>query len=690
MSERILEFEVQGLLKLQLSGRNDGRVGRYLKRIGKTSDAPEALVRYTSSVAGNWSFSGQRHMAVGLVEALPVFFETRYFVRCDFTDERVRGCRVVHEMAAVEDAFDFTANTLVGTLDFVNAPGKFKFHLEYDRGFGAESLVLEFMVVSEKLDVVRDYDAIVRTIEGEAPGLVHAFLSKSKGGAGCSSDGRSDEAMFCEIFQNVAEAYRNACRWVMHNPHLKYVAKVRYLKADKIRRWTSSLANSYANMEAGRREKTHFRSEEIEEEVDTVENRFVLFTLKTLSRRLETFALLCRENRSLTGENFTRSLEMQAEELSKMAQGPFFRKVGRFTGFKQESLALQRKRGYAEIYVAWLNLQKSLDATGEGLDVGHRPISALYEFWCFLTMKQMLEARLSPGRLVFGEIGRLGEVFEDPYAERDEGQTLGKLAYEFAADGRAVQLTYQQSYGKSGEEGNLAYLNPQRPDIVLTIRDGQGGSFTYLFDAKYRVSTVGEGDKELDMSKAETINDMHRYRDAILYRAQEGGTKLSRQVIGAYVLYPGRPKPRSYDYESVIATENIGAIELLPGDEGSAALCAFLDKILQRKSAEEHLHSVIPTRGTHVFVGDGFTEADLFDTTLPKGFASQFIFRPDMERFQLSRAEIVARRRTPEDIRFVRITVDDGAVVILRVSFVAIESDEDRCVYLIQSKEAYQ
>ena len=167
----------------------------------------------------------------------------------------------------------------------------------------------------------------------------------------------------------------------------------------------------------------------------------------------------------------------------------------------------------------------------------------------------------------------------------------------------SVKLLYQQNYGQESKNGDLAFYNPQRPDIVLVI-ERNNKTFTYLFDAKYRIDTK-DG---LDASPAEPINDMHRYRDAILYRSQDDDHKLSRQIIGAYVLYPGRPAPQSYDYADLIMNENIGAIPLLPGAEGSAALYAFLEEILGKKDAYTHLHTIIPTRGTTVVVSPNAAE----------------------------------------------------------------------------------
>ena len=69
------------------------------------------------------------------------------------------------------------------------------------------------------------------------------------------------------------------------------------------------------------------------------------------------------------------------------------------------------------------------------------------------------------------------------------------------------------------------------------------------------------------------------------------------------MLYPGRPLPKSYDYAELIKNENIGAIPLLPGEEGGAALKAFVGEILGKKTPEAHLAADIPPRGTTVVVG---------------------------------------------------------------------------------------
>ena len=246
-------------------------------------------------------------------------------------------------------------------------------------------------------------------------------------------------------------------------------------------------------------------------------------------------------------------------------------------------------------------LKHTLDTTQTGLAVGHRPISALYEFWCFLRMADLLEKDFGFGRpegMINGATV-YDDLFEEPDPDKIDATTLSALTYKFPEkDGIFIKLLSQQNYGKETVDGDLAYYNPQRPDIVLVIERGKD-VFTYLFDAKYRIDERGGK----DASPAEPINDMHRYRDAILYRSQEDDRKLSRQIVGAYVLYPGRSLPQSYNYAELIKNENIGAIPLLPGEDGGSALKSFIGEILSKKTPESHLSADIPTRGTTVVVG---------------------------------------------------------------------------------------
>ena len=98
-------------------------------------------------------------------------------------------------------------------------------------------------------------------------------------------------------------------------------------------------------------------------------------------------------------------------------------------------------------------------------------------------------------------------------------------------------------------EHTLSHTINQEPDIVLRItRDDlkDNYQFTYLFDAKYRLISDDKGDAK-DYPPDDAINQMHRYRDAIFYQENKESQKPKKEVIGAYVLFPGADFSRYVD-----------------------------------------------------------------------------------------------------------------------------------------------
>lgn len=645
MAEVVYEYKLKDAFTLKITGRNEWRYAAYCKRIGVAEGSEESKVEDVTPS--------------GKALILPAFYETRYIVRCVFENDSYKEAFVNHKMASVAEAFDFDDKTLVGTLDFINSPGKFHFEIVWYRNGQRESAAFEWMVVSEKLNVQQDYKEIVSTIEKNAPGLVRAFLAKSKGEAGLINRSDTNDSIWADIFGEVADKYQRACEWITNRPHLKYVNEVEYSKAGRIKHWTPQLVNRYAAMSPSKRDVALYRTEIISPQIDTIENRFVKFTLKEITKKLVRFAATCREHGKTVSESFAKDLEERSEKLLKIARRPFFSGVGRFTGFKQESLAMQRKQGYADIFATWLMLQKTIDTTATGFMTGHRPISALYEFWCFLKIADTLETRFGAPS---GKVDRAkvyDDLFEEPDPDKIDLQTLSALTYEFPEkDGAKIKLFYQQNYGESGKDGDLAYYNPQRPDIVLSI-ERAGETFTYLFDAKYRIDERKVNGEMVDASPAEPINDMHRYRDAILYRAQDGDKKLSRQIVGAYVLYPGRPTPHSYDYAELIKHENIGAIPLLPGEEGGAALVKFINEILGKTTPDSHLKDVIPTRGTTMVVGEAISEGEILDERMDASIHNKVIDKKI--------CPIKADGRNLEGVKYARLICEGRAEVIVKL-----------------------
>ena len=607
---------------LVLKARADigGKQEAYIRRIREDFPGNESkvLTEYSANADCTFNFSGGAASedipfveGGGAVKRLPVFFETRYFFRGDFKPvdgRRVRDVRVEHRMASVADAFNFDDGVLVGALDFINEPGRFRLDLRIAFNDGEERTVrLEFMVVSVKMNVARDFEEIRGTIENERPNIVRAFLSKTFWGASLDRSGEPDERSWYDILLEVFDYYEGACRRIVNNPHRRFEAAADWQRADRVKRWTPQLANRYNRLDDDRRAHEFFRAERLVAESDTPENRFVLHTLKELRRRLSAFGDRLKNNVQVS-QVWKEGIADRANRLERLSRHPFFRGVSRFEGFRQQSLVLQKSAGYAQILTAWLKLKCALRPIGDDIDVGYRPISTLYEFWCFLKIRDILAKRFGEPTHQSWKDTSPEDVLDVPELTDEYGGDgqLCKIDETFTDGARTCLLSYQKTYpAKDGVDGEtMAGLNPQRPDIVLSIREGNS-AYTYLFDAKYRIWTKNGAGQEIDASPRAAIDDMHRYRDAILYRLQKA--EIKHEIIGAYVLYPGRPEPHlCKEYDESIARENIGAIPLLPGhlDQLERRMAEILDK----KDAHGHLDSAISTRGTTAIVAPNAVE----------------------------------------------------------------------------------
>lgn len=109
--------------------------------------------------------------------------------------------------------------------------------------------------------------------------------------------------------------------------------------------------------------------------------------------------------------------------------------------------------------------------------------------------------------------------------------------------------------------------------------------FIWLFDAKYRIKTdksrFDDGSEDIestDYVPDDAINQMHRYRDALIRLSEPHLTespssqrvKKSRPVFGAFALYPGffDQATKQNPYAAAIEEVGIGAFALLPSQNG--------------------------------------------------------------------------------------------------------------------------
>lgn len=559
----------------------------------------------------------------------PVFFETcEYSIDIEFNNILPdTKPNIIHENAEVERAFhliDTKKSTILsGTINFLNQPGRFYLRLSYTTQDGINhDERIEFPIVSPKLDIKKDLNTIIKELKNEFDDLVFRYLTLTYQQFSSGNDVNND-LIWLSVFKKVIDGYLVSVRYILHSPHNQHITETEYLRADRVKKWTNPLAEQFSEDYADNQDialRKFYRNEYIDSTENTLENRFVKYTIEKLYIRLGRILKQIRSREDISHNETTR-LEENLRTLDSLRNNSFFRGIGLFEGFRQESMVLQQRTGYSQVYRYWIMLQRGLDLIDGDTSVGVQPIWKLYELWCFLKIKKMVAEVLG---IDLRNADHLQNVHEETLNNANPfsgGDLSGSVIYDNVANGDEIEIAYQYSFNyRDNNNGFRSMTVEQKPDIVLHIHKKDNITLTYLFDAKYRVS--GEDDPSngtvKDYPVEDTLNQMHRYRDAIYY-GDVNRPNFSKEVIGGYILFPGRldeykcqelldkadynNKALPY-YVRSIEFVNIGAFPLLPSEDSGILLRHFLERIILHDDVRSQIVDSIPQRGMYYSVED--------------------------------------------------------------------------------------
>lgn len=598
---------------------------RFRARVGEKSDT---YCDYRSTLEGSLELAlpSERYSlkTVGDIgrewKNLPsVFYETAvYNVSIYLTGIESEPC-VLHKLKEVTELFSVIPIgehkwLMSAPLSFVNEPGIFELTFRYKPTDSPERTdTFTFRVVSPKLDTKDDYNHILAEINAQYNEIIYKYLTLTlqtlqRGGKS------SNDVVWLSIFHEIAKDYEKWVRYIVNKPHLRQSREVRYDRADRIKRWSPLMAEKYGQVEAeGRLVREYFRHEEIIHTHNTRENRFVKFTLDRIGSRLSSIVSTIKEKNAKAKEaekvadSELAELDGYVSSIRRLTHSSLMRNL-RGEPLHSESMVLQKRTGYAQVYKYWLLLQKGIELFEGANAIGVRPIWELYELWCFLKMRQMVADILGLHFDNSDEISENPMPMVKPFEDNNQEHTV----FYNCHDGSKARLHYQHTYSRKTGEVHTA-TTENRPDIVLTIIKPDGFELTYLFDAKYRLlddNKLNQEDRDelaasdgADTPPADALNQMHRYRDAIYY-GSDRQTHSAKEIIGGYILFPGRGDNdnirKRFFYKS-IETVNIGAFPLLPDasdpDNEGSLLYEFLAKILTAPSAYDHIKDAIPQKG---------------------------------------------------------------------------------------------
>ncbi len=578
---------------------------------------------------------GRKQARCGTVAPAAFFENTDYQVTVVFDEKS--GIKDVRLLSPLSDGKGKPENKasyiekhhiLSFALNYGNDIGQSDIRVEYRKDEKRRQLLLHFDVLSAKLDYHKDLRCILQDIEREYTMLSLSFLRKTYHTFSEDSNAKeTPDLIWWNIFKGVQEEFCRAVSKVIDSPHNRLRVQHNCRRADQLRHVTHTIENEWNER---RDEERHlYRTEEWVLNDDTVENRFVKFALNNIKERFHRLKNKITAEYNDLPEYYRAEMETTSETLNRLSTAPFLRRIGRFTGLKGENLTLKQATGYSTIYRDWLLLQSTYDLHDGIQSMQLKDIATLYEIWCFIEVKNIVRQLLAErSNIALDDVGQFTESDNDAESplsgdfvlELDKGlRSKVILKHDDVALAEVIYNAYLGDSDNSKEKSGLgAYVGvqtvPQKPDIVLRLTKAdveKGIEMTYLFDAKYRLEESGNPPED-------TINQMHRYRDAIYY-SEHKDDALKKEVIGGYILFPGDDAKdkfaKSKLYES-ISKVNIGAFPLRPDANGTkdSLLRDFLRTILA-KSRREVLMESIPQRGLN-YTDEPVVEGDYFLSTI--------------------------------------------------------------------------
>lgn len=528
----------------------------------------------------------------------PLIFENKdYFVGITFKNKAlVQSPYIYSKLKEVEEKFFYREELgfLAGTINFGNDLGKSNLIVRYAKGNILQEINFQFEVFPTKLNYRSDYEKIVSDIEKEYPYLVLDFLKKTYTSFKTGHSPNTD-LIWWQVFGGLYNEFIQSSKFILNKPHSRIIRQTKYVKADRINKWTTTLEEEYSQFK--HLPNKNYRSEYKTLTTNTAENRFFKHAVSQTLRRFKKVKSFIekRFSNSIT-DPFKVELNSIEKQFETISANPFFRTIDEFQGIKQESLVLQKATGYSTIYKSWIMLNSGLKFL-EGIQkIELKNIADLYQIWCFLEIKNVLQNLLGKDN---PDDVDLAEIQIDDFVFKIERGVKSKVSFN-KTNGEIIDLFHDFSYDTSERQNVKSFTVNQRPDIVLRITKNdlkEKYVLTYLYDAKYRLAS-DEKEGSLDLPTEDSINQMHRYRDAIYY-VNKDKVKPEKEVIGAYILFPGSGEIetiKNLDYYKSIESVNIGAFPLRPNDYTNRSLLEDHLKTIIGLDTESVLSDVSPQK----------------------------------------------------------------------------------------------
>ena len=504
----------------------------------------------------------------------PLFFENKlYEFDFQFSDKQSTEPVIEHRLVAVVESFHYKNGSLRGSVNFGNDVGWFRLGVRYYAA-GIEVLqYLSFEVLPTKMTMAEDLAIIYKTVDDAYPLWLFSLAQKTDQELAKSRKPHERfPLLWLAHFGRLRTALEAGVRRICHTPHTRLLPYEHRVRAERLRGRLSAKLEERVTSDLNRGEfqhRYHITSQRLS--VDTPENRFVKMVLiKSILEITRFKERVEREDRSpeqgRISASFLNELSEWKKPFEQLLNRPFFADVGSFEGMSAGSLVLQQRAGYAAVYRIWQELKLYLDLFGRHAAISMKSVSELYEVWCLLEVRRILIDELG-----FEEKSSSKAALKNKGLEKSLHEGFNAAFHFSRADGIEIRLAHEPIFSRTSDPafGKIySWTTVQKPDIWLEATFANDEKIQWIFDAKYRIEEDKNG---IDCAPDDAINQMHRYRDALIHihKADDGGHEKSRPVLGAFVLYPGwfDEDASVNPYAEAIEAVGIGGFPLLPGQK---------------------------------------------------------------------------------------------------------------------------
>ncbi len=477
---------------------------------------------------------------------------------------------LIHRLSQVEESFHYKRDCLRGSINFGNDVGWFRLGVRYCVADREVTQYLSFEVLPTKMAMSTDLEGIHTAIDEIYPLWRFSFVQKTDQELAKSRKPHERfPLLWLAHFERLRADLEKAIKQICNAPHTRLLPFQHAFKAERLRGRLSSRLEERVTAHLGQGEtRHHYQQSGQRLSVDTPENRFIKQVLIRCTQDITRFKKRMEQDRlspdrGRISQSFITELECWKKPLEQLLNRPLFSEVGVFSGLASESLVLHQRAGYSSVYRIWQELKLYLDLFGHHAAISMKSVAELYEVWCLLEVRRLLFT------LGFTEKSLQKASLKTAGFEKNLKEGMGAAFVLERADGVRIRLAHEPVFrqAKDPKFGKIySWTTVQKPDIFLEATFPDGERVQWIFDAKYRLAEDGEG---TDKAPDDALNQMHRYRDALIYvnQAKDGELEKHRPILGAYVLYPawldegqsGNP------YQEAIDAVGIGGFPLLPG-----------------------------------------------------------------------------------------------------------------------------